>query len=110
MKLIEKSKNSGVQYQVSVEKLADSPFHNVKVVKQIHGLDHEFLFDDDFFLSPEYQMIADLSDKLDGLIAEGAYIKRGEKTRDVNRFAEVIDWMFEEARKGLNIQRLYRRK
>jgi DNA gyrase subunit B len=74
-------------------------------MKYIHGLEHNYSFDHSFFLSAEYEMIAGLSDKLDGLFNEGSYVQRGEKTCSVARFEDVINWMFEEAKKGLNIQR-----
>jgi len=42
---------------------------------------------------------------LDGLIEEGAYLKRGEKSHPIARFEEVIDWMMGEAKRGYSIQR-----
>ena len=47
----------------------------------------------------------ELNQKLEGLFAEGSYIQRGEKTFAVSSIVDVKDWLFEEARKGLNIQR-----
>ena len=35
----------------------------------------------------------------------GAYIKRGEKKKEVRQFAEVMQWLMEEAKKGQSIQR-----
>jgi len=96
---------SGVNYRVELVSPEDDVYYGVRVIKQIHGLDHEFVFDDEFFLSPEYGLIAGLSDKLDGLFTEGAYIQRGEKTFTVGKLSEVVNWLFEEARKGLSIQR-----
>ena len=49
--------------------------------------------------------MADLYHKLEGLFTEGSYIQRGEKTHLVSDIADVKDWLFEEARKGLSIQR-----
>ena len=103
--LLGKSTGSGVNYQVSVEAPEDGPFHAIKVIKMIHGLEHEYVFDHEFFSSPEYLMIAELGNKLDGLFNDGSYIQRGEKTCEVGNFTEVIDWLFSEARKGQNIQR-----
>lgn len=103
--ILKEASTAGLNFMIDVQAEEDSPYHAVRVIKQIHGLDHEYVFDHDFFLSPEYQMIGELSDKLDGLFTEGAYIQRGEKTLEVSQFSEVIEWLFEEAKKGLNIQR-----
>ena len=35
----------------------------------------------------------------------GAYIKRGEKKKEVCQFSEVMQWLMEEAKKGQSIQR-----
>jgi len=35
----------------------------------------------------------------------GAYIKRGEKKKEVSQFSEVMQWLMEEAKKGQSIQR-----
>lgn len=49
--------------------------------------------------------MTELYQKLEGLFSEGSYIQRGEKTQPVNDITDVKNWLFEEARKGLNIQR-----
>ncbi|MCW9012575.1 MAG: DNA topoisomerase (ATP-hydrolyzing) subunit B [Gammaproteobacteria bacterium] len=105
LNLLNKSVNSAISYRVEVESPEDSPYFSIKVIKLIHGLEHEHVFDHEFFTSPEYQMMAELGNKLDGLFNEGSYIQRGDKTREVSNFTQVIDWLFEEAKKGQNIQR-----
>ena len=103
--LLEKSSTSGVNFSATTESAEDGPYQVVKVIKQIHGLEHEHVLDEGFFLSSEYTMIAELGNKLDGLLTQGSYIQRGEKSQEVSNFNEVIDWLFAEAKKGLNIQR-----
>ncbi|MDH5766141.1 MAG: DNA gyrase subunit B, partial [Gammaproteobacteria bacterium] len=88
-----------------VEPPEDGPFHQVKIVKFIHGLEHEYVLNQDFFVSAEYKLIADLSTKLEGLITSETYIQRGDKSREVSEYSQVIEWLFEEAKKGLGIQR-----
>ena len=102
---LEEVSSSGVKYQVSVVGPDEDKHYAIKAVKLVHGLEHEFIFDYEFFSSPEYQIIAELSAKLHGLLSEKAYIKRGEKTHAVSQFSEVIEWLFEEAKKGQSIQR-----
>ena len=103
--LLNNSKPSGVEYQVSISQQEDANYPQLDITKVVHGLDHHTSFTNDFFESPEYQLMADLNKKLEGLFAEGSYIQRGEKTHLVNSIEDVKDWLFDEARKGLNIQR-----
>jgi DNA gyrase subunit B len=59
----------------------------------------------DFLESPEYGRIREMGQQLDGLIGEGAYVVRGERQRQVTAFDEVVDWLLEEGKRGLAIQR-----
>ena len=56
-------------------------------------------------LISNYQAITDLSNTLIGLIEDGAYIQRGEKKFAIQNFKEAVDWLGNEARRGLHIQR-----
>jgi len=103
--LLNNSKPTGVEYQVSSNLEEEASYPQLNITKIVHGLDHLTTFTSDFFESPEYQMMAELYQKLEGLFAEGSYIQRGEKTFTVSSIVDVKDWLFEEARKGLNIQR-----
>jgi len=58
-----------------------------------------------FFESPEYEQIAALGDELNGFLAEGAHIVRGEQEYAIASFAEAVEWLMNAARKGQNIQR-----
>ncbi|VAW69015.1 DNA gyrase subunit B [hydrothermal vent metagenome] len=103
--LLDKSKPSGVVYSVSYSQVEDSPYHQLEITKVVHGLDHLTVLTVDFFESSDYSLMADLFEKLDGLFAQGSYIQRGEKTQTVRDINDVKVWLFDEARKGLNIQR-----
>ena len=46
-----------------------------------------------------------LQEKLAGLIEDGAFVKRGERRRDVQHISDVYDWLLGDSRKGLYIQR-----
>ena len=66
---------------------------------------HKHSFARDLFGSAEYAKIVDLGSKLQGLLEEGAYVQRGEKTLEVSSFAEALTWLMVEARRGINTQR-----
>ena len=104
LKLLEKYKLSGIYYSAN---LTEDDENNLvlTITKKLHGLDHEYVLNNSFFNSTDYELIASLGNKLDSLLAEDAYIERGEKQSFVENFDQVMDWLFAEARKGQNIQR-----
>ncbi|MDX1604761.1 MAG: DNA gyrase subunit B, partial [Candidatus Competibacterales bacterium] len=75
------------------------------VTRQTHGLDRDTTLTLEFFESPEYAGIARLGAQLQGLLGEGAEIRRGERAQPVTRFREAVDWLLDEAQRGLTIQR-----
>jgi DNA gyrase subunit B len=102
--LLEKHKLSGIYYsgQVSADEEGNGA---LEMTKTVHGLDHIYTLDAEFFSSSEYRLLSDLGNKLDSLIGEGARIERGDKQADVVNFAEVMQWLMQQASKGQNIQR-----
>jgi DNA gyrase subunit B len=70
-----------------------------------HGIDTEYHIPNDFFLSTEYQRIKAFADKIVGLFEAGANITRGGRSEVVTNFAEAVNWMLAEARRGQNVQR-----
>ena len=75
------------------------------LTKRSHGIASNHRFDDGFFTSSEYGRIAALAEKLDGLVGEGAVVNRGEKAQPVADFREAIEWLMDEGKRGLGIQR-----
>jgi len=71
----------------------------------IHGSNHQTVFNENFFSSGEFRYIRELSQRLDGLLEEGAYIQRGDKTQEISSFDEAMTWLDKESRRGLSIQR-----
>ena len=53
----------------------------------------------------EPRRIVELGKTLAGLIGEGAYVTRGESREEIGSFKQVMQWLFEQARKGQSIQR-----
>jgi len=71
----------------------------------LHGLDREHPFNADFFHSGEYRTIIKLGKTLEGLLEKGAFVKRGDKTKEVASFDEAITWLIDDAMKGHYLQR-----
>lgn len=70
-----------------------------------HGIDTEYVLGKEFFNSPDYKHLAELFRKLNGLIEDGAFIKRGDKSIKIQRFQEAYEWLLSEGRKGLTLSR-----
>ncbi len=70
-----------------------------------HGVPHKHRLGRDLFGSAEYTKIVELGGKLQGLLEQGAYVQRGERTLEINSFAEALTWLMVEARRGINTQR-----
>jgi len=70
-----------------------------------HGIIHHSYIDSDFVQSGDYEQIRRTAQVLQGLLGEGAYVKRGEHQQPVGNFREAIDWLLGEVQRGVSIQR-----
>lgn len=99
-------KESGAsQYEYVVLKDEESGCCVPKLVVRTHGVEYEHILSIDLLNSKEYGRIADLSEALSGLIEEGAYVQRGERTQPVESFDEGLTWLIKESRRGVYLQR-----
>ncbi len=76
-----------------------------QVRHSLHGLIRDYRFSKDFFGSGEYRALNRLGEMLNGLIETGAYVKRGEKTQEIQSFSEALKWLTDDAMKGHYLQR-----
>ncbi len=93
------------QYQFDIEHNLELGVYSPKVVVRTHGVTYDYLLSVDLLNSKEYSSLADLFEALDGLLEEGAYIQRGERTQLVSSFSSALDWLIKESRRGLAVQR-----
>jgi len=70
-----------------------------------HGIVHNSYIDADFVQSGDYVQIERTAKVLQGLLGEGAYVKRGEHAQPVRTFREAIEWVLNEVQRGVSIQR-----
>ena len=93
------------KYIISVREDSERHLFLPQVEIIAHGISHHYPFNHDFFQSGEYASIVALGENLESLMEEGAYMQRGERKQTVSNFAEALDWLMKESRKGYNIQR-----
>ncbi len=75
------------------------------VNQRVHGLEHRYVFGEDFFTSVDYQLVTRFNIEAAALIGAGATIRRSERSRAVANFGEAYAWLLAEARRGLHVQR-----
>ena len=70
-----------------------------------HGVMRHSYIDSDFLQGGDYAQIKKTAQVVQGLLGEGAYVKRGEQVRPVNDFREAIEWVIGEIQRGVSTQR-----
>ncbi|QLQ33303.1 MAG: DNA topoisomerase (ATP-hydrolyzing) subunit B [Candidatus Thiothrix singaporensis] len=96
---------NGARTYSSVLNKVDESAWALEINRRQHGLDHRIHLDRDFFLTPEMKLLLKTNRELEGLLSEGATILRGERKQDASRFDQVVDWLMQEANRGLQISR-----
>ena len=93
--------------ELSVQVSASQRFEGFKLdlIRHIHGNAYLSSLDGDFIESGDYDQILKAGLVLQGLIGEGATIRRGERKVPVFGFKQALDWLLEEVRKNMSIQR-----
>jgi DNA gyrase subunit B len=79
--------------------------YRLEVNKYVHGNLQSCVIDAEFVGSGDYRQINTMYKMLDGLLGQGAIIKRGEKEYNVGTFKQALDWLLSEAKHNLNVQR-----
>jgi DNA gyrase subunit B len=77
----------------------------LRLSKIFHGNHSVSYLDKDFLQGGDYTQIRQTANALEGLISPTAYITRGEQRRSVTSFKQAVEWLLEEAKRGVSIQR-----
>jgi len=84
----------------------DKSERNVLAVSRTqHGIERHCYIDADFVQSGDYDQIKKTAQVLQGLLGDGAYVKRGDRQQQVREFREAIEWLLDEVQNGVSIQR-----
>ena len=84
----------------------DKSERNVLAVSRTqHGIERHCYIDADFVQSGDYDQIKRTAQVLQGLLGDGAYVKRGDRQQPVREFREAIEWLLDEVQNGVSIQR-----
>ena len=77
----------------------------LRLERRLHGNLRRSLIDADFVSSGDYALLADLARTLSGLVGEGATVSRGDANASVGDFRQALDWLMEQVKRNLNVQR-----
>jgi DNA gyrase subunit B len=101
-RLLEAACGDNIKVVVEIDTVGE---HRLRLEKLYHGNYSISYMDRDFLRSSDYAQIRETAQILEGLITETAYIAKGDQKRAVTSFKQAIEWLLEESKKGVNIQR-----
>ncbi|MGH8215868.1 MAG: DNA topoisomerase (ATP-hydrolyzing) subunit B [Rhodanobacteraceae bacterium] len=70
-----------------------------------HGTEHTWVLPRSFFSGADFRPLLDVARALHDRTRSGAEVRRGNASKPVASFAQARTWLFEEAKKGRQIQR-----
>jgi DNA gyrase subunit B len=82
-----------------------SEAHRLSVRRLLHGNLRLSVVDQDLLESGDYAQIRKTAGLLQGLLHDGASVQRGEQRTAVEEFPQAVEWLLEQAKNGLTIQR-----
>ncbi|MEM1243761.1 MAG: DNA topoisomerase (ATP-hydrolyzing) subunit B [Pseudomonadota bacterium] len=92
-------------YDIQIKEDTEKNIFYPQILLTSHGSEYEYPLKFDFLLAEDYQRLVQLGDQLKDLIQPGAKVKRGNQERAVAHFSQVIEFLLQEAKRGLSIQR-----
>ncbi len=105
IEVLNEKDDKGTIYSGQVVQDEDTGLFSPEIIVRRHGIDTTYAFGKIFFSSNDYNRVVALGENISDLLEEGAFIKRGERTKQVTTFIEAIDWLMHESKRGLYIQR-----
>lgn len=91
--------------QINLELMTNEQGYFIQINRTVHGNQIHSVFGQTFLDGGDYQQLSETAQLLYGLLKDGAYVVRGEKRKNVSHFGEALDWMLDEVKAGLSVQR-----
>jgi DNA gyrase subunit B len=96
---------SGLFYKTSLREDSERHLWLPEVELISHGNSSYITFNRDFFTSNDYKAVMLLSIELNGLLEQGAYVRRGERKKTISNLKDALNWLMSESAKRHSIQR-----
>lgn len=103
-------KTTGIKFNVQLKEVIDNKDNSTtlyvpNIIITEHGTDHEYVLTQNFFALEDYKAIATIANKTYELLEQGAFVQRNNSKYYIDSFASAFEWLINEAKKGLHIQR-----
>ena len=95
----------GKELTVHAELDSSNEEFRLRLEKRLYGNESNSYIDQSFIHSGDYQQIKKTAQTLSDLFGQDAYIKRGDHRKPVKDFKQAIEWLLDEAKRGVSIQR-----
>lgn len=93
------------EYQVFSQFDERTESYRIVVQKQVHGNMLVSQIDQSFVEGGDYVQLRKTGVVLHGLFGNGAFVRRGEQKQAVSEFKQALDWLLNQVKQGLAIQR-----
>ncbi|MDE1941964.1 MAG: DNA topoisomerase (ATP-hydrolyzing) subunit B [Betaproteobacteria bacterium] len=93
------------QVQIAVQPDERRGGFRLVITRTSHGNTYASVLDGDFLATGDYAQIRKAAGMLEGLVWQDAVVVRGERKTAVTRFQEALEWLLDDVRKNLGIQR-----
>ncbi|BCB25117.1 DNA gyrase subunit B [Sulfurimicrobium lacus] len=93
------------EYEVSSQYDERNESYRLVVRKQVHGNIQVSQIDQDFVEGGNYAQLRKTGQVLQGLLGSGAHVRRGEQQQPVTEFKQALDWLLEQVKNGVSVQR-----
>jgi len=77
----------------------------IAITRIQHGIGATRHLPREFFGTNEYRHVMALAAKINDLLSDDSYVKRGERQSPIDSFSASVEWLMGEARRGQAIQR-----
>jgi DNA gyrase subunit B len=102
---LQRAAEGAALYRVRAVLSGEGADPSLVVTREHHGAQSTKTLHAGFFRSPEYLRLTAIGTELKDVLRPGAYVERGKERRDVQTFAEAIEWLMSQAKQGQSIQR-----
>ena len=92
-------------YTLSIQFDEERSMYLPVVTVRQHGIDTDYPLNFEFLMSRDYDQLVSIGEKINGLVEEGGFVRRGDKEKPVSDFVEAVEWLINESKRGVYIQR-----
>ncbi|MDF1653967.1 MAG: DNA topoisomerase (ATP-hydrolyzing) subunit B [Coxiellaceae bacterium] len=99
------AKHSNIDYKIKIVPPSDSDNYAVKVQVMTHGNTKSISIDNEIINSKDYKLIADYYHTINEIMDDAAFIKMGDTEYPIDDIYTAMEWLTQQAQKGLSTQR-----